>query len=546
MLGSRFLGDPIAGGMPRWKFVSNRFLTGVENAAFGLHLSEYHTGLRAYSRRLLETIPYHLNSNDFVFDQELIAQVVAVGGLGVDEIAVPTRYFDEASSVGFRRSVVYGLSTLRVVARYLLHRTGIRRSRQAAPSVAVARARHRLRCATCGAGSGASALGLAISAVALALVFRTVDVAAAWQTLKTAQPAVDRDPARRSSSRTCSCAPCAGACCSSPLAQVPTGTTLASLLVGYLANNMLPARLGEVVRAHDLGQRGRRSRGPRSSAPSSIERVVDTFVVVAIASVAILVLSVRGIVASAVLAGLAVTALLVVVVAAGIAAHRLPGRGPRRRVPRPLAAGPGVARAPARGARRRQQRARRGRSRSRSRSRPGRARCSRSPRPPRRSGVEPTLGQAALLAAGINLATAIPAGPGYVGTFELAVITIATAVGIDRDAAFAFALLVHVATLLVTSVGGAIVLVFASRARRIDVDALADGRRARRGPLRTAEGDEPSGARTSRSPEAAAASERPRRCRGLSGRGRVRAYWAGAGFARSLRLVSEYWSPCPW
>ena len=79
MLGSRFLGDPLAGGMPRWKYVSNRFLTTVENVAFGLRLSEYHTGLRAYSRQLLETIPYHANSDDFVFDQELIAQVVAAG-----------------------------------------------------------------------------------------------------------------------------------------------------------------------------------------------------------------------------------------------------------------------------------------------------------------------------------------------------------------------------------------------------------------------------------------------------------------------------------
>src|SRR2546422_703072 len=122
ILVSRFLGAPLAGGMPRWKYVSNRFLTGLENFAFGLHLSEYHTGLRAYSRRLLETIPYRLNSDDFVFDQELIAQVVAAGGLDVGEIAVPTRYFEEASSVGFKRSVVYGLSTLRVVARFLLHR----------------------------------------------------------------------------------------------------------------------------------------------------------------------------------------------------------------------------------------------------------------------------------------------------------------------------------------------------------------------------------------------------------------------------------------
>ena len=129
MLGSRFLGDPLAGGMPGWKFVSNRALTELENLAFGLHLSEYHTGLRAYSRHLLETVAYQLNSDDFVFDQELIAQVVAAGmATRIGEIAVPTRYFDEASSVGFRRSVVYGLSTLRVVARYVLHRLGLRRS----------------------------------------------------------------------------------------------------------------------------------------------------------------------------------------------------------------------------------------------------------------------------------------------------------------------------------------------------------------------------------------------------------------------------------
>lgn len=129
MLGSRFLGDPLAGGMPRWKYISNRVLTEIENLAFGLHLSEYHTGLRAYSRRLLETVPYQLNSDDFVFDQELIAQVlVSDMRTRIGEIAVPTRYFEEASSVGFRRSVVYGLSTLRVVGRYLLHRVGIRRS----------------------------------------------------------------------------------------------------------------------------------------------------------------------------------------------------------------------------------------------------------------------------------------------------------------------------------------------------------------------------------------------------------------------------------
>ena len=131
MLGSRFLGDPLGGGMPRWKFVSNRFLTIMENLAFGLHLSEYHTGFRAYSRDLLESIPYRLNSDDFVFDQELVAQAVACE-MRVGEIAVPTRYFEEASSVGFRRSVVYGLSTMKVVLRFMLHRLRVRRSRKLA------------------------------------------------------------------------------------------------------------------------------------------------------------------------------------------------------------------------------------------------------------------------------------------------------------------------------------------------------------------------------------------------------------------------------
>jgi glycosyltransferase involved in cell wall biosynthesis len=131
VLGSRFLGDPLAGGMPRWKWVANRFLTGLENRAFGLQLSEYHTGFRAYSRALLRSIDYHDNSDDFVFDQELIAQVVAAGMRDrIGEIAVPTRYFEEASSVGFRRSVVYGLSTLRVVGRYLLHRLRLRPSKK--------------------------------------------------------------------------------------------------------------------------------------------------------------------------------------------------------------------------------------------------------------------------------------------------------------------------------------------------------------------------------------------------------------------------------
>src|SRR5262252_890790 len=116
VLGSRLKGggSAIQQGMPWWKYVSNRFLTGVENVAFGLRLSEYHTGFRAYSRRLLETLPFLLNSDDFVFDQEIMAQAVTFG-FRVGEIPVPTRYFAEASSVNFERSVEYGLDVLRLV-----------------------------------------------------------------------------------------------------------------------------------------------------------------------------------------------------------------------------------------------------------------------------------------------------------------------------------------------------------------------------------------------------------------------------------------------
>jgi glycosyltransferase involved in cell wall biosynthesis len=117
MLGSRFLGDPLAGGMPRWKYVANRFLTEAQNRVYGLRMSEYHTGFRAYSRELLEAIDYHANSDDFVFDQELVGQVVRAG-FRIGEIPVPTRYFAEASSVNFRRSVVYGLATLRTLAAH--------------------------------------------------------------------------------------------------------------------------------------------------------------------------------------------------------------------------------------------------------------------------------------------------------------------------------------------------------------------------------------------------------------------------------------------
>lgn len=125
MLGSRLLGGgTLAGGMPLYKYISNRFLTLVENLAMGLHLSECHTGFRAYHRRVLTTIPFLLNSNNFLFDTEVIAQTVAFG-FRIGEIAVPTRYFPEASSVNFKNSVVYGLGTLWTMLKFTLNRLGL-------------------------------------------------------------------------------------------------------------------------------------------------------------------------------------------------------------------------------------------------------------------------------------------------------------------------------------------------------------------------------------------------------------------------------------
>jgi glycosyltransferase involved in cell wall biosynthesis len=128
VLGSRLLdGGALRGGMPFYKYLANRFLTHIENLAFGTGFSEFHTGFRAYSRKLLETIPFDLNSEDFVFDSEVIAQTVALG-FQIAEIGVPTRYFPEASSINFARSVVYGLRTLEVVQKFLLHRIGLKKS----------------------------------------------------------------------------------------------------------------------------------------------------------------------------------------------------------------------------------------------------------------------------------------------------------------------------------------------------------------------------------------------------------------------------------
>ncbi len=126
VLGSRMMtpGGAKRGGMPLWKRIANRFLTTFENLAMGQRFTECHTGYRAYSRNFLETVPFLRNSNGFVFDTEVIFQAVQFG-LPVVEVPVSTRYFDDASSVGFRAGVVYGLGTLWTATRFLLHRAGL-------------------------------------------------------------------------------------------------------------------------------------------------------------------------------------------------------------------------------------------------------------------------------------------------------------------------------------------------------------------------------------------------------------------------------------
>ena len=122
VFGSRMLGGAVReGGMPWWKVIGNVALTKLENAVFGLHLTEYHSGFRAYSRAYLESVNLAANSDDFVFDSEIIAQGV-VAGMRIAEIPIATRYFPEASQIGFGRSVVYGLAIFRLLVRFALHR----------------------------------------------------------------------------------------------------------------------------------------------------------------------------------------------------------------------------------------------------------------------------------------------------------------------------------------------------------------------------------------------------------------------------------------
>ncbi|MEP7015783.1 MAG: glycosyltransferase family 2 protein [Verrucomicrobiota bacterium] len=126
VLASRILGGgALRGGMPWWKYVANRFLTLVENLLLGAKLSEYHTGYRAFARSLLERLPIEKNSDDFVFDNQILAQVITLG-VAIGEVTCPARYMPEASSINFRRSVRYGLGCLGTAARYGLARLGFR------------------------------------------------------------------------------------------------------------------------------------------------------------------------------------------------------------------------------------------------------------------------------------------------------------------------------------------------------------------------------------------------------------------------------------
>jgi glycosyltransferase involved in cell wall biosynthesis len=125
VLASRILGGgALGGGMPLYKYISNRFLTAFQNLFLGVKLSEYHTGFRAFSRQLLETLPILENSDDFVFDNQMIAQAVMFD-FRIGEISCPTKYFAEASSINFKRSVEYGFGVITTTLSYVAHKMGL-------------------------------------------------------------------------------------------------------------------------------------------------------------------------------------------------------------------------------------------------------------------------------------------------------------------------------------------------------------------------------------------------------------------------------------
>ena len=134
VLASRILGKgALVGGMPLYKYISNRFLTAFENLILNQKLSEYHTGYRAFSREVLSSLPLGENSNDFVFDNEILAQIIYFG-FRIGEISCPTRYFPDASSINLRRSIIYGIGVLRTSIKFAVQRLGLRRYSIFAPN----------------------------------------------------------------------------------------------------------------------------------------------------------------------------------------------------------------------------------------------------------------------------------------------------------------------------------------------------------------------------------------------------------------------------
>jgi uncharacterized protein (TIRG00374 family) len=299
-------------------------------------------------------------------------------------------------------------------------------------------------------------IGIAISVAAIWILIHSVDLDAAFAVLRTASLAwigvmlvtttIDIG-ARGARWRTLL----------APIAPLRYRRVLGYTYIGYLANNVLPARLGELYRSHALGEGEGVSR-TTVLGTVVVERVVDTVMVVAIASVAVLVLSIRGAMSSAVLLGLAFISLVVIVLGLGIAAHRLPGAARATEI---------IARRP-----RLLELLRRLREGLAVAGRPSvvigaivfsalawAASTATFLAAGQAVGVQLSVGQAALMTSGVALVSIVPAGPGFVGTFELTVVAIADSLGIPRDSAFALGLLVHIVILATTSLGGVIALV---------------------------------------------------------------------------------------
>ena len=305
-------------------------------------------------------------------------------------------------------------------------------------------------------------LGIAVSVVAIWILVHSVDLGAALDVLRTASPAwigvmfvtATIDIAARGARWRALLV---------PIRRLPYRRVLAYTYIGYLANNVLPARLGELYRSHALGEGEGISR-TTVLGTVVVERVVDTVMVVAIAALSVVVLSARGVMTSAVLLGAAFVALLVIALGLGMAAHRLPGAD---RVTTIIARRPRLLEL---GRRLRDGLAVAGRPRTLAAALAfsavaWAASISTFLAAGQAVGIELTLAQAALLCSGVALVTIVPSGPGYLGTFELTVVGIASGFGIPRDSAFAMGLLVHLMILATTSVGGVVALLLRRRRR---------------------------------------------------------------------------------